>query len=228
MLLGDANLQNAVKESAHNVLFAISQSNLMNRYNSTTRIENQMTWWWALYLGLIILFAVLAVVCGGLYVLASKKADAMAELQKKRGAAVYFNVIAAVLGIAGMIAMIVSSSIASAYALSGIPILVIAVILGVYLIVLSLYAFFRWGNHNCVSAVSIIAAIALFICVFGNTVSQRVMMVAGLLTYNSMNTNGWSVFYASVVSWGCFLVVALCLIIGAFLKSVRESNVNIK
>ena len=78
--------------------------------------------------------------------------------------------IAAVLGIAGMIAMIVSSSITSAYALSGIPILVIAVILGVCRIVLSLYASFRWGNHNYVSAVSIIAAIALFIYVFGNMV----------------------------------------------------------
>ena len=79
ILLGDANLQNAVKESVHNVLFAISQSNLVNRYNSTTRIENQMTWWRALYLGLIILFAILTVVCSVLYVLASKKADAMAE-----------------------------------------------------------------------------------------------------------------------------------------------------
>ena len=37
LLSGDARLQNAVKDSCHNILYAFSQSSLMNRYNSTTQ-----------------------------------------------------------------------------------------------------------------------------------------------------------------------------------------------
>lgn len=44
LLSGDARLQNAVKDSCHNILYAFSQSSLMNRYNSTTHIEQTMTW----------------------------------------------------------------------------------------------------------------------------------------------------------------------------------------
>lgn len=69
---GDANAQQHIKESVHNTLYALSRSNLMNRYNSTTHIAQNMTWWRALYIGLIagsgilmVLFAVLFMVKAG-------------------------------------------------------------------------------------------------------------------------------------------------------------------
>lgn len=58
---GDANLQRCVKESAHMVLYALSQSSLVNRYNSTTRLESKMTWWRGAYIGAAAAFGVLAV-----------------------------------------------------------------------------------------------------------------------------------------------------------------------
>jgi beta-glucosidase len=73
LLLGDANLQQAVKSSCHKILYAMSQSNLMNRYNSTTQIKATMTWWRAAYRGAIGGFAVLTVACAAMYVLSVTK-----------------------------------------------------------------------------------------------------------------------------------------------------------
>ncbi len=58
---GDANLQQHVKDSAHNILFALANSNLVNRYNSTTTMKSQMTWWRGAYMGAAAAFGVLAV-----------------------------------------------------------------------------------------------------------------------------------------------------------------------
>lgn len=57
----DANLQQHVKDSAHNVLYALAQSNLMNRYNSTAKVEKRMTWWRGSYLGLAAASGILAI-----------------------------------------------------------------------------------------------------------------------------------------------------------------------
>lgn len=73
LLLGDATLQMAVKESTHNNLYAMSQSNLMNRYNSTTRIESQMTWWRGAYISAISTTAVLMMLCIVLFVMSKRK-----------------------------------------------------------------------------------------------------------------------------------------------------------
>ena len=73
LLNGDANLQQHVKESAHNILYAMAHSNLMNRYNSTTRIVQSMTWWRAAYIALIAVSGVLTVACGAGYVFSVRK-----------------------------------------------------------------------------------------------------------------------------------------------------------
>lgn len=73
LLNGDANLQQHVKESAHNILYAMAQSNLMNRYNSTTRIIQSMTWWRAAYIALIAVSGILTVACGAGYVFSVRK-----------------------------------------------------------------------------------------------------------------------------------------------------------
>ncbi len=73
MFLGDANAQQHIKQSVHNILYAFSRSNLMNRYNSTTHIAQQMTWWRAAYIALIAASAALAILFAVLYIRGSKK-----------------------------------------------------------------------------------------------------------------------------------------------------------
>ncbi|MGN0071753.1 MAG: glycoside hydrolase family 3 C-terminal domain-containing protein [Atopobiaceae bacterium] len=57
----DANLQSHVKDSVHNVLYALEQSNLVNRYNSTAKVEKRMTWWRGAYLGLAAASGIVAI-----------------------------------------------------------------------------------------------------------------------------------------------------------------------
>lgn len=75
LLSGDARLQNAVKDSCHNILYAFSQSSLMNRYNSTTHIEQTMTWWRMAYIAAIAAFGILLLASGALYVVSSKRKE---------------------------------------------------------------------------------------------------------------------------------------------------------
>ena len=75
LLSGDARLQNAVKDSCHNILYAFSQSSLMNRYNSTTHIEQTMTWWRMAYMAAIAAFGIMLLARGALYVVSSKRKE---------------------------------------------------------------------------------------------------------------------------------------------------------
>lgn len=70
---GDLNLQQKLKDAVHKNIYAWSVSNLMNRYNATTHIENPVTWWRAAYYGLIGVSAVIMVASAGMYVVASTK-----------------------------------------------------------------------------------------------------------------------------------------------------------
>lgn len=145
----------------------------------------------------------------------------MTAFIKKQGTAFYFNALSAVIGIVALIAMIVSSTMTEAYALNSFPLFVLGAIAGVLLIVIAVYAANRWGNYDYVSTVSVIAAIALFSAVMGGIILNRVLLISGLFSWNSGNTPGWNVFYASVVSIVCFVVSILLMIIGSFLKSVK-------
>ena len=73
---GDARAQQAVRESAHNVLYAIASSNLMNRYNATTHVVKLNTWWRTAYYAAIGCTALLTALFAVLFVLSKKKKEA--------------------------------------------------------------------------------------------------------------------------------------------------------
>ena len=141
---------------------------------------------------------------------------------KKQGIACYLNILAAILGIAGVILTVVSSTATTDNALSGLPMLVAAGVIGILLVCAAIYLPNRMGNHDPISAVAVLGAIALYSYVFGACVSQRVMLIAGLFSFNAGNTAGWQVFYLCVAAWCCILVGIIALIVGSFLKSVKE------
>lgn len=79
LLAGDARLQEAVKDSCHNILYAFSQSSMMNRYNSTTRIQQAMTWWRMAYIIAIAAFGILFLGSGLLYVKSTRRKEKEVE-----------------------------------------------------------------------------------------------------------------------------------------------------
>lgn len=141
---------------------------------------------------------------------------------KKLSVGGYMNVLAAILGVVGTILTIVSGTMSVDNPLSGLALIVVAGIVGVVLCLLATVAPTRFGNFDMVGSVSLVAAIALYCYAFGAAVGQRIMLIAGLFSYNSGNTVGWSVFYVSVGAWACLLVGALVLIISGFLKTAKE------
>ena len=66
-------LQLKLKDAAHKNIYSWTVSHLMNRYNSTTRIESRLPWWRALYKGVQVGSGVLTAACGAMYVVSSMK-----------------------------------------------------------------------------------------------------------------------------------------------------------
>ena len=70
---GDLNLQLKLKDAVHKNIYAWSESHLMNRYNATTHIESQMTWWRVAYYGLAGVSGAVLLLGVAMYVMASTR-----------------------------------------------------------------------------------------------------------------------------------------------------------
>lgn len=143
----------------------------------------------------------------------------MSANTKKQSLSFYLNAVTCVLGIAGLVTLIISSTMSSANALHGLPLLAVLAVGGIVLIALAMYMSSRNGLAVYISFASVVAAIALFTTVVGNTISSRILLISGLFSFNSGNMVGWNVFYVTVASIVCFLVSVLLLIVGSFMKS---------
>ena len=70
---GDLKAQEAIKASVHKILFAMSQSNLMNRYDASTRVVKLPVFWRTAYQAAEWAFGALGVLFAVLYVVAKLK-----------------------------------------------------------------------------------------------------------------------------------------------------------
>lgn len=141
---------------------------------------------------------------------------------KKQGIAFYLNILAAILGAVGLFLTVRSSTMSADNALANLSTLILAGVVAIVLVCVAIVAPNRLGNHDPLSAISVLAAIALYCYLFGSCVSQRVMLIAGLFSFNDANTVGWSIFYTCIGAWVCLLVGILFLVVGSFLNSVKE------
>ena len=141
---------------------------------------------------------------------------------KKQGIAFYLNILAAILGAVGLFLTVRSSTMSADNALANLSTLILAGVVAIVLVCVAIVAPNRLGNHDPLSAISVLAAIALYCYLFGSCVSQRVMLIAGLFSFNDANTVGWRIFYTCIGAWVCLLVGILFLVVGSFLNSVKE------
>lgn len=141
---------------------------------------------------------------------------------KKLSIGGYLNALAALLGLAGTILTIVSGMVSVDNPLANTALITVAGFAGVVLCLLAIFAPSRWGNFDMLGSVSILGAIALYCYTFGAAVGQRVMLIAGLFSFNAANEAGWSVFCVSVAAWICLLLGCVLLVVSGFVKSVKE------
>lgn len=142
---------------------------------------------------------------------------------KKQGLAFYLNVLAFLLGAAGLAAVIISNRISAENVMQRQGVVTAAGLLGLALICAAIVLPGKKGNHDPLSALSVLGAIALFSYVYGQCIIQRVMLVAGLFSFNSGNKAGWQIFYISIAAIACLILADLLLIAGSFCRSVREA-----
>ncbi len=145
----------------------------------------------------------------------------MAEFFKKQRVGAYLNLIAAILGIVGIIAAVICSNMTVTYSLGNLGMIALVGICGIVLAVLAICLPNFFGNHDILGTCSVLGAIALFAAAFANVLSERILLIAGLFSYDSVNTVGWQVFYVTVVAMAAFILADLLLIVGAFNKSVK-------
>lgn len=140
---------------------------------------------------------------------------------KKKALGFYLNAVACIAAIIGLVAMVISSTMSTANALNGFVSLTAMAVIAVVLTIIAVVSPTKNGNFDYLSTISIVAAIALLTVVIGSMLNERILLMSGLFSYNSANTAGWQVFYAMVVAVAGFLVAIVCMIIGAFNKSVK-------
>ena len=136
----------------------------------------------------------------------------------------WFTVLAAIAGIVGVIFMLKSSNIDTAYAYKTVNKLTLMGVCGVVLCLLAVWSPTRFGNHDIISTFGSVGSIALFMAVVGTMISDRVLMIAGLFSYNSQNMEGWKVFYATVTGAAAFVVGCVLLIAASFMKNAKAAK----
>lgn len=130
---------------------------------------------------------------------------------KKLGIGSYLNVAAAVFGIAAVILAVVSNGFPD----KELPSLVSCIIFGVIGIALCV-AGIVMANKDLIRTVCGLGAIASFMAILGNMVGDRVIMIAGLYSFSSGDTVGWTVFYITIAAAVCIVLSCVSLITSAF------------
>ena len=142
----------------------------------------------------------------------------------KKGTAFYLGAVAAVLGAIGVALAAYSSMISTDNALANMPLVIGAGVVGVVLVVAAMLAPASMGNHNPVTTLGVLAAIALFSYVYGQCLLQRIMLIAGLFSYNAGNTVGWNIFYVVVGCTVCLVAACVLLIVSSFCNNVKAQQ----
>lgn len=145
-------------------------------------------------------------------------------MKNKKGTAFYLNLSALILGIVGVVLAIYSSMMTVENALTNLPLVIAAGVASLVLVAGVVLLPSRLGENSPVLMVCSLGGIALYSYVYGQCILQRIMMIAGLFSFNSGNAQGWRVFYIVVATVVCLLVASILLVVGGFFRSVKQAD----
>lgn len=121
------------------------------------------------------------------------------------------NLVAAVLALAALILAVISSNVVEAEALINLPTVIAAGVAAVVLFVVTVVL-----KNNVVGLVASLGAIACNMTVLNFCVSERILTIAGIFSYNSGNQDGWTVFYFVVASAVCTVLSCVAAMVANF------------
>lgn len=147
----------------------------------------------------------------------------MMEFIKKQGVAFWLSAVAVLLSVIGFITMLVSNA-TQGYSLSGLGLMVVAVIVSILCIVAGVYFSDKMGGHAIIPAALSLVAVLLLSYLFGNMLLNRAELASALFTYDAVNTVGWGVFRVSVVAIVCYLVSAILIAVSGFMAKDKKAE----
>ena len=147
----------------------------------------------------------------------------MKDFIKKAGLAFWLSIAAGMFAVIGAIIMIVTNMTAGYVIINGTMGIAMALI-AVALIAAGCYATYKLGAENYITAAVRLVALVLLMVAFGVLLGDRVGLAADLLTWDSHNALGWSVFYTSVAAMVFILLSALVLVVCAFFKGNKSEK----
>ncbi len=124
------------------------------------------------------------------------------------------NLVAAVLALVGLILAYVGHSVSADNALLNIGMVIAA---GIGAVVLCAAPSFV--KNDIVALVAPLGAVACNMFLVNGIVYDRVLMIAGIFSYNSGNTEGWTVFYWVVASAVVAVLSCVATMVASFMKA---------
>lgn len=143
----------------------------------------------------------------------------------KKGVGLYFDIVAIVLAVIGIIAMVVSSTMGVGYEFAGLPIYLVASIAAIALVAVAIVTDTKAVDKGPGIIAMIALAVAILLLVYSGVqvVASRALTISGLFSWNSMDATGWKMFYAAVVSAAGLVGSAVVLMIGCFLPIAKKA-----
>ncbi|MGN0071754.1 MAG: hypothetical protein ACI361_07955 [Atopobiaceae bacterium] len=139
---------------------------------------------------------------------------------KNVGTGFVLDIVSVALALAGMIASIVCSSISSDYALADLGMYIFGIIAALALVCLSV--FMEKKTAPIASMLATGAGVFLLARVGLAVISSRIILISGLLTWNSANMVGWSVLYATIAATALLVASAVLLVVSAFFSVEKK------
>lgn len=140
----------------------------------------------------------------------------MLEFLRKQRVSFYLCVVAALLTLVGLIVFAVSNGVEN-YDMSGAAGIIVAQVAAMLLLGGAAFGMAKYGDKPWVSACMFVA-VALLSLSFAFALVNRVDLAASLFTYDWSNATGWQAFTTGIASMVIFLVAAVAVTVGAFLK----------
>ena len=123
------------------------------------------------------------------------------------------NLVAAVLALVGAILVIVGNGVAPGNELLNVGTVAAAGFAAAALCIVPVVL-----KNDLVGFVAGLGAIALNMFVINGIVLDRILMIAGLFSYDSMNEAGWTLFYVIIATAVVNILSCLCTMVSSFMK----------
>ena len=131
------------------------------------------------------------------------------------------SAVAALSALVALIALLIGNAVPG-FALKSPALLVLALVFATVCVVAGYALSLRWGRHHPVVAALDLVALVLLLLVFGNMISQRVLLASSQFTFDSGNALGWKALISSLVSVVACVVSSVLLAVNSFLPDKKN------